>query len=305
MPPGGAGFLLSSQVLEFNLFSVSPFTSRQQRQCDLKIEGGQFDHDMTFSPHRRLWCNQHCTIGLPVDSSVAYATFSLDGLPSGLYDLQADHRGSARTLSDAVDVGSRQPGRFQVRLVTPEAIRVFRPTQLLVVYENLGSTDLVAPVVKVVARNGVLAPPVFWGRRDGPQELVGTAAATVSGGVDFSGMTNRQLFLAIGREGPAGILRPGASVTLMSMFGTMHGNAVSLSAETIDPDSPADWSALKEDIKPAFAPADGWETVFANFHAAVGDTWGQTQEALADDATYLSRLGVYSSDLIDCWGSRC
>ena len=50
-------------------------------------------------------------------------------------------------------------------------------------------------------------------------------------------------------------------------------------------------------MRPAYIPADAWNPIFENYKARMGSTVGSYRAALAEAATYLSDLGIYTGDV--------
>jgi RHS repeat-associated protein len=61
--------------------------------------------------------------------------------------------------------------------------------------------------------------------------------------------------------------------------------------------SPLNWIGAKEAMRPAYIPTDAWGPIYENYRARLGDTVGSYQAALAEAATYLSEVGVYTGDV--------
>src|SRR5262249_41377100 len=107
--------------------------------------------------------------------------------------------------------------------------------------------------------------------------------------------------LGINRDGPAGILTPGARgrFTLTFLPETFGAHVLSnFTVEVAGPaETPYDFSALKDSVRPPGIPVDAWDTVFANLIARAGNTIGQYQALLDDNATALSLLGQYTPEI--------
>ena len=56
------------------------------------------------------------------------------------------------------------------------------------------------------------------------------------------------------------------------------------------------WDMMRSSMKPGFVDANAWNAVFANALSSMGSTAGEYNAALAANATYLSRLGIYESN---------
>jgi YD repeat-containing protein len=63
-----------------------------------------------------------------------------------------------------------------------------------------------------------------------------------------------------------------------------------------------DWASQKAGLRPDFVPADAWDPIFGNFVTSAGSTTEQYNRMLAHNATYLSRLGIYTHDVSRLFG---
>nr|HQH72181.1 carboxypeptidase regulatory-like domain-containing protein [bacterium] len=149
--------------------------------------------------------------------------------------------------------------RLEAALLAPNAIRPGRAYTLLIRYQNTGDADMTAPV------------------------LLLQSEADIPLGLD-PGMPLEKKpvrFLAIPREGPAGILPPGAEGSIAVYFQSGAANRISFRLEAIqDLNSLVTWDAPE------------W-TAYVD---TVGPTWGDYQDALAAMATDLWRQGVTLAD---------
>jgi YD repeat-containing protein len=210
------------------------------------------------------------------DSSLAYVTFDLTGLPLGTYSVRVRDGARTATLTNGVNVITGKPGSVEARLATPKAMRPDWTETVTVDYVNVGDTDVPAPLMMLTAENGALALP---------------SPSVVK--------SSRVQLLGIHTEGPAGVLPPGArgSITLEVTPTSGSGQITYDLGVLSDPNLQMSWDDVKDDMRPDFVPADAWDAIYANFLAEVGTSAGQFQRVLADNATYLSRLGVYTYDV--------
>ena len=58
-----------------------------------------------------------------------------------------------------------------------------------------------------------------------------------------------------------------------------------------------DWSAFKDQMRPASISTEAWEPLWANFLSEVGNTWGGYVSMLTANASYLGRLGLQVKDI--------
>ena len=160
-------------------------------------------------------------------------------------------------------------------------------------YWNDGDTDVVAPLLLLSSDNASFRL----------QEDLPWVRDTIQ-------------LLGISHSGPAGVLPPGGRGAIQVFFMpntsgagiTSHFDLALPAAAT----SPLDWTTAKAEMRPAYIPVDAWEPIFANYQARMGSTIGSYQAALAEAATYLSEVGIYTGDvgrlsafllsLADDWG---
>ncbi len=191
------------------------------------------------------------------DSTKLHARMNLRGAPIGSYNLEVKWPGgiAQSTFENAFQVTPGIGPRLEAELLAPNAIRPGRTYTLLIRYQNTGDADMTAPVLLLRSEADVplgLDP-------DAPLE------------------TKPVRFLAVPREGPAGILAPGAEGSIAVYFQSGAANRISFSLEAIqDLNSLVAWDAPE------------W-TAYVD---AVGPTWGDYQDALATMATGLWSQGV-------------
>jgi len=186
--------------------------------------------------------------------------------------------------------GSRRSYRpvleqFEDRLVPSVAFSLSAPpsaaygvtNNLVINYQNTGSTVAPAPVVVLAANNADLWLP---------------SDPAISG-------PSLQLL-----AGSAGALAPGASGSIVVDFTatTQNAGAVNFSLEQLTTGQAAsqesiNWASLASSMKPSTMSSAAWNAVFANFTANVGSTTDTYQAALDADAAYLAQLGEPTNDV--------
>jgi RHS repeat-associated protein len=212
------------------------------------------------------------------DSNTLFATFDLTGLASGSFALNLVDGAQNTTQAAAFTVTSGNPGNVQYRLSGPEFIRPGFIGTVTIEYWNAGDTDVQAPLFTVDTDNGLLKLP------DQPS---------------FGG--EMMDVLGINHDGPAGILPPGYRTQItLSVKPEQSGIHVATNI-TARIDTPLagtfDWNEFKAQLKPESEPSDAWDAVYANFVAQMGTAFSQYLNVLSVDATYLSTLGEYTSDI--------
>src|SRR5262249_25323437 len=144
-----------------------------------------------------------------------------------------------------------------------------REGTVTVEYVNAGETDVTAPLMLLESDNARF-------RLSEQDQYV----------------DDRIRLLGINRNGPAGVLPPGArgSITVTFLPKTFGAHVFShFTLAVPGPDVPLDWSGNKDALRPESVPANAWDAVYAGFRAGVGTTVGQLQAALAANATRLSQ----------------
>jgi len=213
------------------------------------------------------------------DANTMFATFDLTGLQSGFaYDIRADKPGATDTLARALTPFSGgDPGILVFNLSSPRYIRPpFASASVTLTYENIGDTDIPAPLFNLVGENARMRLPDQVGWVTGAIELLG-----VSGGL-------------------AGVLSPGEKGSIEIIFEPIEdfAHAFSKFQAIVIPASlqTIDWDPIKDDLRPFGMPADGWEAVFANYKASIGSTVASYKNVLLENANYLSQFGPVSPD---------
>ncbi|NJL69948.1 MAG: RHS repeat protein, partial [Microcoleus sp. SM1_3_4] len=100
-------------------------------------------------------------------------------------------------------------------------------------------------------------------------------------------------------KGAAGILTPGKNNQISFNY-TPNGNGlINLAVEQVNPNEVIDWAAIKSESRAdyPFIDSGAWDAIWSNFTAAVGQTYGQFQAVMAENANYLSQLGQTTSNL--------
>ncbi|MEM6313872.1 MAG: hypothetical protein AAF743_07280, partial [Planctomycetota bacterium] len=219
------------------------------------------------------------------DESTLWASFDLRGVEPATFGVRVSDPGRSATLDDAFTVNAEAPGQLNLRVAAPGVIRAGRPGQVVFFVENLGATDIAAPVLLLSA--------------DGARLRDETGA-----------LRNEIQILGINTTGPAGILPPGFSGTLLyefelDEFEAGGDNSYSFTAQSLgDLDQEVGWDGLRDAARPPQIDPDAWAVIWDNYTTAVGPTVGDLQNALAETATYLSQLDRYTGALDALVGFR-
>ena len=145
------------------------------------------------------------------DSSDVFVTFDLTGLAAGSYDIQVTEKGTTVTDDNAVNVtpGITNAWQYEFGLIVPKAVRAGGQGTVTVTYKNISNTDAIAPLMWLDAsRMADLYSEIERSRHFGPYGIH---------------LYSTGMMLGINREGPAGVLPPGASGSI-SFDHETHGH---------------------------------------------------------------------------------
>ena len=271
-----SSFTIAASTPSFALSSVSPSVVGNSGAATLLISGSHLTGDMTYQVVDSLGVPHSATGVSVLNSSEVYANFNFTGLPTGTYTVQVV--GQAAVLPGALNVISGAAGHVELHIIAPQFARVGRVVQLAIEYTNTGSSDVAAPIVFV---RGNFRTYEF--RQQGQSAWI----------------YGQYQFLAINQDGPAGVLPPGYHGRIQLEVNDFEtgGVPVELVASLVYPENTVDWASLKTMLKPEYQPSDSWNVIYAKFLAKAGTTYGQLQDLLAADATHLSQLGNWVSDV--------
>jgi YD repeat-containing protein len=290
-PPGGAYYVLLHgregagtgqpftvrvDAVPFAVRSISPARGSNQGTSTITLDSSRLTPSASVSL-RSGGTVRTGTVTF-VDPGRLFARFDLTGLLPGSYDVQLDDTGRSATQAGAFEVTAAAPGNVHTSVTSPAFLRPGRVGSVLIDYSNTGDTDLPAPLLELHAQNARLRLP-------GESEFL----------VDSIHL------LGINRDGPAGILPPGYHGTITLEFlpiTSADNDTFHFDVHVIDSqDAPINWEDFKDEMRPLGIPDDAWDVVFANFTSRAGETFGEYQSLLDQDATYLSQLGRSIGDV--------
>ncbi|MBD1999288.1 putative Ig domain-containing protein [Leptolyngbya sp. FACHB-541] len=203
-----------------------------------------------------------------------WATFDLTGLTPGKYDVNLSNQQTSSTVDDAFTVTSGAAGNVQVKVSYPDW------GVAKVTYTNVGQTDVIAPLFRISAANADVNVPES----------------------DSDSATLAQLLnLAFGtsNSGPGGVLAPGASGEFSFAYTPEENGLVSFSIEQVPATEAINWAAIKAEARSSysFIDSEAWDAIWNNLTTSLGQTVGQFQAVMAENANYLSQLGESADNL--------
>lgn len=276
-------FSLSARQAGFEVRSVGPNHGSNLGQTTVSIVGSGFTPESVVKLIAPNGFERTASSVAYQDSNSLFATFDLTGLAVGSgYDIRVTNGAVNATGADLFTINQGAVGQVEFRIIAPKNIRPNREGELLLEYFNNGETDIPAPVLSLSGGNAVFRLP------DQPNYI-----------------GDRIEVFAYNPTGLAGVLPPGARGVIPIRFlpQTFGGHVVSnFTVTAVNSGLTVNWSAAKDALRPPTIPADAWNVVFANFVAAVGNNSDQYQQLIRENANYLSRMGIYTANIIRLYG---
>ncbi|MBE9174320.1 hypothetical protein IQ225_01405, partial [Synechocystis salina LEGE 06155] len=270
--------------------SVTPDAGSNLGSTTVMVEGSLFSPDAKVFLVAPNGTTRQASSVIWYDESTLSATFSLKDLATGGYGLKVEAGGQSASVNNTFDVNSKAvngAGIFnndglEVSLVVPGEVRPWWTGEAVITYHNTTGGDLVAPLLTLTSD---------------------LAQMRLSGNTSFD--SNSIQFLAGGSDANPGVLSPGESGTFTAQFlpnpstsnfridfavdsAKLHDQGVSTTF---------DWNAVKPTLKPESISDQAWDIIWSNFIDSVGSEVFQYQTVLAENATYLSRLGETTNDV--------
>ncbi|MCW9679746.1 VWD domain-containing protein [Dolichospermum planctonicum UHCC 0167] len=208
-----------------------------------------------------------------INETEAWATFNLQGLATGNYDVKVTNGQNSFVANDIFTVTNGAVGNIQTQLsYSANGVVTVR-------YTNAGQTDVIAPLFRITPTNAQVTYP---------EE--NTVSATL-----------RQLlnlYLGTSDNGPAGILAPGESGEFSFAY-TPNGNGlINFAVQQVQPNEVINWASIKAESRADYyTSSEAWDATWSNLTDALGTTTGQFQTVMAENANYLSQLGQETNDL--------
>ncbi len=287
--PGGAeNYTLTASIVPFSVSAVTPAQVDNGGPSTLEIQGALFDRSTTF---QLIDSTGHVFSSTAVyfqDSSTVYATFDLTNESPGALTVQATASdGSTSQLVNGVAVVKPAPppvvngtngalnGALETYLVGPTISLPNRIGSFTVTWVNTSGHDLTAPLLEVTSPAGT---------------AIGLTPTDVHSGIYLE-------FLGVSTTGPAGILRPGESVSRTLYFQSAaeagDENSVQIQVFQTDDSSPID---LQPYLLPSNLAQPNFPAIYAELQQSVGSTWGDYIATLAKEATLLPAVMGDDSD---------
>lgn len=284
---GSQSFTLTPTILPYGPGSVTPTAAAAVYETTITVQGNGFTPTTTVSLVQGS--NSVAAAGVTyVNAQTLYATFVLYGVTPGVYDLQTSQPdGTTATLSNAFTVNpftgatgaaADSLGQIEFQFTVPAYVRVGGTAVATLTYENVGGTEVDAPLFEIEGTNAEFQLPGMTTFDANTIDVIGIAST-----------------------GPAGVLEPGQSGSVQITYEQTPGSAAhtisNLKAYLINPSDTVDWDAAKSALKPSDQSQAAWDTTWANFETLVGKTVNSYQQELSAVANQLSEQGYRTYDV--------
>ena len=264
---------IPKQNSTFQILNVNPIAGSNQGESTIDIKGTKFTPTAKVSivdPTGKEVNSSAVTV--LNDTSIA-AKFDLKGQVVGAYDVKVVDGTNEALANDIYLVNNLAPGRLQVDIAAPGAVRPGAKGELVITYRNAGNTDIVAPLLTLVAKGALLEESGEY--KDGTIQ-----------------------FLGINKEGNAGVLPAGATGSVRVKFrSALDATNIDFQVNSLALDENVDWNGIKDSSRPEGIAADVWDKIYSNFVTSVGGKASEFQKVLNDNANRLSQLGEYTGDI--------
>ena len=158
---------LFARILNFEIRSVDATSGGNTGMVTIRVNGAKFDStlDVCLAANGDTICAVGITI---IDPVTAFATFDLDGVATGLYDVVGKKdNGETATLENGFTVVSGLPADLQVNVIRPSNSRPNRTIVMRIEYTNAGNIDLTDPVLQMNSNGGAPIAFTLEGLNDG------------------------------------------------------------------------------------------------------------------------------------------
>ncbi|MHC5916452.1 MAG: Calx-beta domain-containing protein, partial [Nostoc sp.] len=269
-------YTIEAEIIDFSIQDISTKQGSNRGQVTMAIDGAKFTPDGVISLIANDGTTRNASKVWWKNSTEMWATFDLQGLGTGLYDVRIQEDGKTALANDIFTVTNGAVGKLETQLITPAALRPGISGIITVNYANTGETDIVAPLFTLGTDNANLVL------------------------ANQTGSSTSIQFLGIDDEGPAGIIEPGESGSFSVKFDpTITNGSVNFYLSQASNDQTINWSDLKKSSQPLNISDDAWDLIWNNFVAEVGNTAGDYQALLAANANQLSQIGDRTNDISD------
>jgi RHS repeat-associated protein len=297
-PSAAGAFSVQYDLAELAVADSSPARHGSGMDLELDLHGAGFAAPMQVE----LVAANGATVEAESVDIVGYthavAHFPARTLPTGSCAVRVQRESHEAVLAAAITIVQGGEPKLETQLILPAGTGYNALATLYVEYANTGDATMPAPLLMLAGVQHDRAGAIltldqhklsrgFWARGM-PQ-----------------GFSSTVQFLASGDT--PGVLRPGESRRVPVYYaGWTHPWDTSggrppieweLTALMADDTTPANWTALCDEMKPDYVQADAWQVLWDNFTKQTGSTWGDYVAMLSRNALYLHRQGARVGDV--------
>ena len=277
---GPADYTVQASLLDFTVLDEGYGQGGNAGSLTLQINGAKFDRTVTAyltdGGAQQLWADSYYY----VSQSRLYATFDLKRLNLGTFDLVVGNDAGAHAdVRNALEVVSSAASDCTLTVAVAEYVFLNHQYPITFSWLNESLNDIQAPLITLHS------------------ELEFQTDGTVLFSPNPAGPHHRTHVTLVGAaagDGPAGIIRPGQTqsmvvyATATPLFSTQWfkiGNVLPDAGELLD------WDEIRAQLRqqvPFADISDGlFQTIFTQMQAQVGSTAGDYRDMLARNATLL------------------
>ncbi|MHC4178875.1 MAG: hypothetical protein ACYSWU_15290, partial [Planctomycetota bacterium] len=301
---GSSSYEMRATAGELLLADLSPKRHGNASVCTMTITGAGFD---TSTSVKFVAANgtEHTADDVQyVSPTTLVATLDLpnwgnhgDESPYDVVVEEADVVPSV--LENIFQVVEGVVSQLETNLIVPSRVGFRIPIRqtIWIEYANTGDVSMPAPLLELHGSHSA--------RITADVDL----AVPVGGFGEVPGVTDMVQVLGIGASATPGVLQPGESgripIYYIGLAAPTSYPRVTFTLGTLTADDTTliDWPAIKDDLRPEWMPADGWDAIVANLAESgfVGDTWGDYVAMLDDNMNYLSTVCQKVTDIEPLW----
>ena len=290
IPEGGSDYSIEVEFSEgIVLQSIAPKRVSNTSVALFSIKGAGFDGTTKAELQRNGTVERNADV-VVVSNSELSVFFDTIGLVPGQYDLLIRQGENSRSMPIEVYEGGKP--NLEARLIVPDRVGRHALATIIVEYANTGDAPMPAPLLVVRGSDNALLT------LDSSLAAKGLWTKTKP-----LGFNNSVQFLGSGDV--PGLLQPGERkqvsttyVGLLQPWKFSDGEVeFDLGVITSEEDAAVDWNSLQNELRSPNFEAESWGVLWESFVEAVGLTWGDYVTMLAENALYLARLGIDTTDV--------
>lgn len=294
--PSPGNYYLTVDRQDLIVFDVTPDYHGNAENMTLTVAGAGFDPSVAIelvNGNEVAYMAHHVEY---ITTTEVEATFIAATVPAGTYSIYASQGDHSALLADALTVLEGGTQHLTTSLELPNALGYHGLGIIYVEYENDGEITMHAPLLHLTVT-----------QKDRQDALLTLDGELVTQGLWTSaipeGFSNSIQVLASGNT--PGLLHPGESRRIPIYWVGWQlpydfdypPFYFHLGTLTVDDDTPMDYEAMEQAMRPADIDSLAWEAIWSNFSSQVGTTWGDYVRMLDENATYLGRIDRNVADI--------